>query len=326
MSRNTKGHDHGYKLLFSHPEMVADLIRGYVREPWVERLDFSTLHRVGNGYVSDDLREREDDVVWRVRWQGDGHWLYIYLLLEFQSRPDPFMALRMLTYVGLLYEDLRKGDQLTPSGRLPPVLPVVLYSGDRRWGAATDVADLIETIPGGLEHYRPQMRYLLLDESRHRDDPLPEVRNLVSALFALENSREPKDIERVLSRLVAWLGLPEQTGLRRSFTVWIKRVLLPARVPGVDFEQVLDLQEVRSMLAERVKEWTMDWKQQGIEEGREKGLKEGEAAVLLRQIERKFGAEAAEAHRARIDQADADTLLEWSERILTAERVEEIFD
>ena len=75
------------------------------------------------------------------------------------------------------------------------------------------------------------------------------------------------------------------------------------------------------MLAERVKEWTMDWKQQGIEEGR----KEGEAAVLLRQIERKFGAEAAEAYRTRIDQADADTLLLWSERILTAERVEELF-
>ena len=91
------------------------------------------------------------------------------------------------------------------------------------------------------------------------------------------------------------------------------------------------------MLAERVKEWTMDWKQQGIEEGRrvgieeglkegrEEGRKEGEAAVLLRQIERKFGAEAAEAHRTRIDQGDADTLLVWSERILTAGQVEEIF-
>ncbi len=87
------------------------------------------------------------------------------------------------------------------------------------------------------------------------------------------------------------------------------------------------------MLAERVKEWTKDWKQQGIEEGRrvgieegrEKGRKEGEAAVLLRLIERKFGAEAAEVHRARIAEADANTLLVWSERILTARRVEEIF-
>ena len=49
------GHDHSYKLLFSHPEMIADLIRGYVREPWVERVDLSTLERVSGSYVTDDL-------------------------------------------------------------------------------------------------------------------------------------------------------------------------------------------------------------------------------------------------------------------------------
>ncbi len=31
-------HDQSYKLLFSHPEMVADLLRGFVREDWVEHL------------------------------------------------------------------------------------------------------------------------------------------------------------------------------------------------------------------------------------------------------------------------------------------------
>jgi hypothetical protein len=39
-------HDPSYKLLFSHREMVADLIRGFVREDWVEGLDFDTLERV----------------------------------------------------------------------------------------------------------------------------------------------------------------------------------------------------------------------------------------------------------------------------------------
>ena len=50
----------------------------------------------------------------------------------------------------------------------------------------------------------------------------------------------------------------------------------------------------------------------------------GEAAVLLRQLERRFGAEAVARCRDRIEAADADTLLVWSERILTAESVEDI--
>ena len=48
-------HDHSYKLLFSHPEMVADLIRGFVREDWVEHLDFSSLEKVSGTYVADAM-------------------------------------------------------------------------------------------------------------------------------------------------------------------------------------------------------------------------------------------------------------------------------
>jgi hypothetical protein len=62
-------HDNGYKRLFSHPEMVEDLIRGFVREDWVKELDFSTLERVPGQYVTRRLRSRESDVVWRVRWR-----------------------------------------------------------------------------------------------------------------------------------------------------------------------------------------------------------------------------------------------------------------
>jgi hypothetical protein len=29
-------HDHSYKNLFSHAPMVADLLRGFVREDWVK--------------------------------------------------------------------------------------------------------------------------------------------------------------------------------------------------------------------------------------------------------------------------------------------------
>ena len=190
-------HDHAYKLLFSHPQLVADLLRGFVREDWVQQLDFSTLEPVSGHYVSDDLREREDDCIWRVRWGAT--WLYVYLLLEFQSTVDPFMAVRIMTYLGLLYQDLIKAKAWTPTGKLPPVLPLVLYNGAQRWLAAQNVADLIEVVPGGLEQYRPQLQYLLLDEGVFEETELAGLRNLAAALFRLENSREPQDVERVLT-------------------------------------------------------------------------------------------------------------------------------
>lgn len=151
----------------------------------------------------------------RVRFRDE--WLYVYLLIEFQSSVDPFMAVRVLTYLGLLYQDILRAGQLTRAGRLPPVLPVVLYNGRPRWDAATEVADLIEQVPGGLGRYRPALRYLLIDEGRYAEGELAPLRNLAAALFRLENSRTPQDMERVLEALVEWLKMPEQTSLRRTF-------------------------------------------------------------------------------------------------------------
>ncbi|RKZ84336.1 MAG: transposase, partial [Candidatus Parabeggiatoa sp. nov. 1] len=85
-------HDKSYKKLFSHPKMVEDLLRGFVHEQWVNQLDFSTLEMFKDSFVSPNLKERHDDIIWRVRWGKK--WLYVYLLLEFQSTIDHFMAVR----------------------------------------------------------------------------------------------------------------------------------------------------------------------------------------------------------------------------------------
>ena len=307
--------DLGYKRMFAHREMVEDLLRGFVREPWVAEVEMDTLERVSGTYVSDDLRERADDIIWRVRWRD--RWLYVYLLLEFQSTVDPFMALRILVYVGLLYQDLVREKKLTPDGRLPPVLPLVLYSGEDGWTAAPEISELIEAVPGGLERYRPHMRYLLVEERGFSEAELAPMQNLVAALFRLENSRGPEDIVQVLELLIEWLQVPEQAELARALGVWLRRSLLASRMPDIDFPEIENLQEARTMLAERVKDWKKQWQ--------EEGRKEGESTMLTKQLTRKFGPIAPDTRR-RIADASSKQLLKWAERILTADRIEDVFD
>lgn len=281
-------HDHGYKLLFSHASMVADLLRGFVHEDWVRQLDFSSLEKVSNSYVADDFRHRESDVVWRLRW-GEGRWLYVYLLLEFQSTVDPFMAVRVLTYVGLLYQDLIRQGQTAAGGKLPPVFPLVLYNGNRPWEAAQEISELVEAVPGGLERYAPRLRYCLLDEGRIAASDLEPLRNLAAALFRLEKSRGPEDLERVVAAVAELLREASQGSLQRAFSEWLVQVLLPARMPGVDVPQtVKGLEEVKSMLAERVMEWTREWEQTGFEKGQEASLSKLRI-LLVHKLEERFG-------------------------------------
>ena len=61
----------------------------------------------------------------------------------------------------------------------------------------------------------------------------------------------------------------------------------------------------------------------GQKEGHKQGLQLGEVRILTAQLRLRFGDLPAAVHQ-RIETADADTLLRWSERILTAATLDEI--
>lgn len=61
------------------------------------------------------------------------------------------------------------------------------------------------------------------------------------------------------------------------------------------------------------------------QEGRTEGMQQGEARLLLRLLEKRFGP-LPEAKRALINAADADTLLQWSDKLLTADSIEAVFN
>ena len=326
--------DRLYKLFFSFARMVEDLLRGFVREDWVDQLDFSTLEKTNASYVSRELQERSDDAVWRLKGpQGD---VYVYILLEFQSSDDRFMALRLLGYVALLYQDLQRRHELSPAGKLPPVVPIVPYNGLRPWSASLEMAELVEHVSPGLTRYSPSLRYLLIDENRLAEQDLAAAGNLVAALFRLQRSQGPEEVQEVVTRLVEWLAPAEHQELRRVFAHWLSVSLLPLKMPGTQVPKVEDLQEFKAMIDEQMVPWTEQWKQQGfllgmekgmeqgLERGMERGLRQGEAQVLLRQLTRKFGNLDAKV-QARIENADADQLLEWAERLLTAEAIADVW-
>ena len=63
--------------------------------------------------------------------------------------------------------------------------------------------------------------------------------------------------------------------------------------------------------------------EKGMQQGMQKGLQQGEAKILIRQLTKRFG-ELPEETLRKIESADADTLLQWSERVLTAQTLDEI--
>ena len=287
--------DETYKKLFAFPRMVEDLLRALITSEWIDEADFSTLRKLSSEYVSDDLRRRQGDAVWRVRL-GQG-WLHVLVLLEFQSRDDADMALRILEYTALLYRELGRNRRLGADGLRPPVLPVVLYHGAARWKAALEVRELISPVGPSLAPYQPSQRYLVLDERRVEEDDLPS-RNLMAAVVGLEQSRSLADLVRVVEALQEWLPDPRDAELKSAFAEWVRRLARRlAPVGGEDLPTARTLEDVRMNLEERVAQWPKEWLAQGIEQGLEQGLERGlehERALLCRMAGSRFGADTSE--------------------------------
>ena len=316
----SQDHDSSYKYLFSNPELVRDLVMGFIPDAWLQSLDYSTLEKIPSSYVSDDFKQREDDVVWRVKVGED--WVYLYLLIEFQSSVDKYMALRMMVYIGLLYQDLIKRGEVLADGRLPPILPIVLYNGNQKWTAATNIADLIPEAPGMMSQFKPALQYLLIDENNYTDTELASLNNLVAAVFRLEHANSPSDVSDLVKLLIDWLA--DRPDLRTMFAHWLRATLMRKPEYGIVMPQVDDLQEIRVMLADKLEVWAKAYIEEGKQEGKQEGRQEGEMLVLQRLLARRFGVLNSNVI-SLISNAPLEDIEIWVDRVLDAETLDDIF-
>jgi hypothetical protein len=312
----SKNHDSSYKFLFSNPELVRDLIMGFIPDEWLQSLDYSTLEKVPGSYISEDFQQREDDIVWKVKVGGD--WVYLYLLMEFQSSVDKYMALRMMVYIGLLYQDLIKRGEVLEDGRLPPILPIVLYNGSQKWTAVTNISELIPVVPGLVSQFSPSLRYLLIDENNYTDSELASLHNLVAAVFRLEHASSPSAVSELTNLLADWLS--DRPDLRRMFALWIRATLMRKQEYGIVMPQVDDLQEIRVMLADKVEEWAKAY----IAEGKQEGLQQGEVLALQRLLAKRFGVIPADTI-ALIANAPVADIERWLDRVIDAKQLSDVF-
>ncbi|AUB79674.1 hypothetical protein THSYN_01000 [Candidatus Thiodictyon syntrophicum] len=118
------------------------------------------------------MRTIYSDLVYRVRWRGQP--LPVCVLFEHKSRPEHWTQLQLLRYFAVEGDAYRK--QHPRARLLPPVMPLVVYHGKRRWRVPRNFHDLISPLSPALAPYIPSFTYVLVDISPQSD---PEVKGKV---------------------------------------------------------------------------------------------------------------------------------------------------
>jgi predicted transposase/invertase (TIGR01784 family) len=249
-----KDHDSQYKELFSNPTLISELLRSFVHEEFVMHLDFSTLKKLNAHFVTGKFRKREADLIYQINFKGNP--VYIYLLLEFQSTVDKFMSLRLLEYIVQFYKDLLKVEK---RDLLPPVFPVVLYSGDNTWTAPVQFQKLISptSVP---KKYLPDFRYYKISVNEIPTERLYQINNAVSAIFYVENSN-PDDLAKNIQRLVELIKA-ENFEVLNVFSEWLEQ-FHDSNTMTKTVSKIRKLTEVPTMYATALKEYGKKIYQEG---------------------------------------------------------------
>ena len=335
-------HDSGYKYLFSHAELVQELLETFAPPGVSELLDYTTLRLESGNYVTPAMKPRADDLVWSVELQGRR--IYLYLLLEFQSTPDDTMPMRMLQYVAALYDHLWRSKAVDIADGLPPVLPIVLYNGDARWRQSSELYSLIRPHPPVLKPFQPQLKFWLLDEGAFPAAELEDMQRVMAAIFCFEHTPDTAAAKRAIRNLAdAIAQSPFKQRLDRVLAHWVK-YRLETRMPGLNTPDAEELTRGINMLETNIDRWEAQaiargvqqgiqqgmqqgmqrGIQQGMQQGVQQGMQLGEALLLQRLLTRRFG-ELSAAQQAKLAAATPAQLETWGDRVLDASSLDEVF-
>jgi len=297
------------------------------------------LERLNAKLHGSNFLRADDDMIWRLPLKSGGV-AYLYVVLEFQSAPDKWMAGRiaaavMLLYLHLIRETVRKRGQPDPilqAGRLPPVYPVVLYNGETPWTTHQELADLVVEVPHcGPWPWRPHFRYHVLAERQVSLNGLAGSDNAVAALFAIEQCNSVAEVANQVAHLSAILQEPEAAPLRQAFANWIRGVYAVARdlpVTAHDVDTLSGDSDMLSGLAERLRQ---DYQRQaqeahtaGLNAGLTEGRTEGLSDALIWLLDKRLGPISPDV-RQQIAEADADSIRTWFDRAIDAPALDQVF-
>jgi len=217
-------------------------------------------------------------------------------VVEEESEPDRFSIHRLAHYC-LDLADLCQTER---------VVPVVVFLHEGNYPR--------ELALGGDRHAYLRFHYLVCDLPRIPFEQYRESDNIVARLNLPNMRYAPEQRVEVYADAVRGLVTLEGDGEKQG--KYIDFIDIYAGLDDNETEQYQReyLEEVENMsgLAQALRQ-----------EGEQQGMQQGEAVILIRLMLRKFG-QLTEQERQKIESADAETLLAWSERVLTAKSVEEV--
>ncbi len=276
-------HDLLVKHFLSELYLASDLFKNYLAGEWVELVDFDSLKQESTETVDRNLSGLRADLRYSTRLKGSDEELGVFVFLEHQSRPDRFMAFRLLEYICAAYRQHLSVTGEKKDTTIPPPLTVVLHQGKTPWKKVLAMRDLFSS---QHDMWIDTLKFpiCLIDLARIPPDQLrghPALCTLLDSLQSASAGRFPERLLEILGRLKNVREEDKLKSWSMAVSTYFTAVQGKAK-ENIDIlfhalKALLGAREAEKMTATIADGWKAEGIAIGKVEGRAEGIAEGEA-------------------------------------------------
>ena len=258
------------------------------------QLEVQDIEKYNSSFINKVFQNREADIVYKIKDRS------IFILIEHQTKVDYLMPYRILEYEVAIMESAIDLDKIkNKESKIPLVIPIVLYTGNKKWNAKKyleENQEKIEGIENGLGNYN------LIDINELTEKELLEDNSFISKMMLIEKSKNTENIVEILEKIVKITKEEDKETLRRIISIILEEKIgitkakeLIEKMEGDEGNMLAVVDMIRRENQMYIEIGKKEGKIEGKKEGKKEGVKQGELKekikIVTNMLKEKFNIE-----------------------------------
>ena len=258
------------------------------------QLEEKDIEKYNSSFINKVFQNREADIVYKIKDRS------IFILIEHQTKVDYLMPYRILEYEVAIMQSAIDLDKIkNKESKIPLVIPIVLYTGNKKWNAKKyleENQEKIEGIENGLGNYN------LIDINELTEKDLLEDKSFISKMMLIEKSKNTENIVEILEKIVKITKEEDKETLRRIISIILEEKIgitkakeLIEKMEGDEGNMLAVVDMIRRENQMYIEIGKKEGKIEGKKEGKKEGVKQGELKekikIVTNMLKEKFNIE-----------------------------------
>lgn len=187
-------HDRLFKDILNDKEEFCDFINRFVHSKDQNKLLPENIEKATTSFITPIFKNKESDILYKEINEEK------YYLVEHQSTIDDSMAFRMLNYCVNILNDITEKHKLKNRDyKIPKIIPIVLYTGERVWNSSTRLTDKQENLND--EGTLIELEYKLIDINNIEEKTLLKANTSLTYGLLIEKNRGKDKLVNILNKI-----------------------------------------------------------------------------------------------------------------------------